>query len=161
MGDEFDSWLESELREGFTRMTPRMAPPGRFRSRPRVRLAALPLVPVALTGKAVAVFAAAAVVAGGGAAAVSDATGHSTFGHDVSTKAQLCAQHLSRGAVGDCVSDFVLQSNPGSPSGHSDATTAGAAAGHGAAATHSTPPANPSGAAGTHSAPVEHPTGKP
>ncbi len=169
MNEDFDNWLEQRLASGFARMssstTARPLSASLTRSK---RMRFVPILPVALSAKAAAGLTLAALATAGGAAAISDATGHSTFGQDVATKAQWCAQHLSKGQIGDCVSDFVLANNPGvshrAPQAQPDATTHGQAGTNhprGGASPAGAPPANPSSASTTHSAPVSHPTGKP
>jgi hypothetical protein len=170
MNEDFDGWLERQLASDFTELSRTAVP--RALSRPssygRKRMRLVPALPAAVSAKAIAGFTVVALAAGGGAAAVSDATGHSTFGKDVAQKAQWCAQHMSKGEIGDCVSDFVLAPNPGashrSTNAQPDAASHGSSgAGHSNSGSNpaGAPPANPSNASTTHKPPVSHPTGKP
>ena len=154
MKDPFDTWLEKELATSYSRLGKRPAPPFSAGRLPRLRLA----LPAALGAKAATGLAIAALAAGGGAVAVVKAGGPVAFGQTVSDRAAACAAASS---IGDCVSDFVVDNNPGASHRSSNAQPGAATHGQSTAPGQLGTSGHVQDSHAGHGAAAPHPTGKP
>ena len=117
----FDTWLEAELRESLgglmTAATPAVGFRPRTRMRRRILLPFAPGLAVGAAAKAGIVFAAAAAVIAGTATAISGSPNPAVWGQRVEVQVAHCKQLRDRQpqGIGHCVSD--LASKPDRPRG--------------------------------------------
>ena len=115
----FETWLEAELRESLGALMTSVKPAQGYRSRNRTRRRILlaPGLAVGAAAKAGIAFAAAAAVTAGTATAITGSPDPAVWGQRVEVQVEHCKQLLDsrQHGIGDCVSDLV--SKPDRPRG--------------------------------------------
>lgn len=136
MADPFDAWLERELHQQLTAMTPRSTRPGQARYQTALlnrRHRMLHILPASAAAKAVAVVVAVAAAGTVTATAVTGSVNPQVWGQQVKAAVEQCKDNLQSGqhGIGDCVSDFASKHGQTERNQHAqDSTQTHGSSGH-------------------------------
>jgi hypothetical protein len=111
MAEQFDMWLERELRRQLTAVTPSSPPPAQARYQTPIvnrRHGMLRILPATVAAKAVAAVAVLAIAGSVTATLVTGSPNPQDWGQQVQAAVEQCRDMLHSGqhGIGDCVSDL-------------------------------------------------------